>query len=402
MKTPPFLPAQDTCPSPKALGRQGQVSVDLCAPTPLDRLPDLAGALGIKAVVCKREDLRPFGNFKILGGYFAAHWALAQALDCLVPQIPAVLAARLSGHGGGADQPLLICASDGNHGLSVALAGRDLKVMVWVYLPKSVPLARAARIAATGARLIWVAGTYDDAVDAAWRAAKGVSQVVNCTVSEGGEVLDQGPDKVSGPRLLIADTSRDPRDPIVEQVQKGYGRLMAEVRDQVKAMNILPTHAFVQAGVGGLAAAVAAGFRSSFEKNHKDQKINIIVVEPRSCPAVAVALEAGQVVRVAGGLETAADMLSCGEASAPALDVLLAYGVQTIQVDEDALLWAKDTLTQHLGHGISASGAAGLAGLGAAIKSMTDGQNPFGLSKDSQVLVIASEGEALDLADHRR
>ena len=49
-------------------------------------------------------------------------------------------------------------------------------------------------------------------------------------------------------------------DPVVADVMSGYGVISAEIRDQVEAAgHRRPTHLFVQAGVGGLACAMAEG-----------------------------------------------------------------------------------------------------------------------------------------------
>jgi diaminopropionate ammonia-lyase len=57
----------------------------------------------------------------------------------------------------------------------------------------------------------------------------------------------------------------------------------------------------------------------------------VIVVEPGE------ALSAGRPTRIEGKLGTAAEMLSCGEASAPALERLRRHGAHAVTVTEKDL-----------------------------------------------------------------
>ena len=166
------------------------------------------------------------------------------------------------------------------------------------------------RIEAQGAEIVWVNGTYDDAVDAALAAAK------------------------AGEGMLVADTTHDPSDPVSADVLAGYGVMASEIRQQVEAAgHAKPTHLFVQAGCGGLAAAMTLGLKAWLAP-----PAAIVVVEPEKAACVAAALDQGRVVRVPGDLVTSAEMLSCGEASAPALDVLRAGRRQKAMTVSDAAL----------------------------------------------------------------
>src|SRR5262249_58704263 len=112
--------------------------------------------------------------------------------------------------------------------------------------------ARARRIAARGAEIVQVGGTYDDAVVEASRAA------------------------ARGEGLLIADTAADENDPALADVMAGYGLMAQEIVDQLRALgDERPTHLFVQAGVGGLGAALADGARGQMANDHR-----VVVVAP--------------------------------------------------------------------------------------------------------------------------
>jgi diaminopropionate ammonia-lyase len=322
------------------------------APTPLIDLPVLARRLGMSQVLAKDEGRRRLGSFKSLGGTYAGLRALARVAHM---EITELLAAPPAG------QPTLITASDGNHGLAVAAAARFVGAPARIFLSGSVPKARARRIEDQGAEIVWVTGTYDDAVDAAAAAARG-----------GG--------------ILVADTTDDPDDPVVHDVMAGYGVIAAEFRDQVEtAGHARPTHFFVQAGVGGLAAAIAEGVAGWLAAPG-----HVVVVEPEKAACIGPALLAGRPIRVSGDLRTSAEMLACGEASAPALAILRRHGARAITANEADLTDAPRLLHSHDGPATTPSGAAGLAGLLAALSNSADAR-ALGLDGSSRVLLLVTE-----------
>ncbi len=324
------------------------------AATPLLDLSRLAARLGVAQVLAKDEGCRMLGSFKSLGGTYAGLRALARAART---DIAGLVATRPAG------QPVLVCASDGNHGLAVAAAARFAGAGARVFLHAGVPQARARRIEAEGAAVAWVDGTYDDAVDAAAAAAR------------------------AGAGILVADTTDDPGDPVVRDVVAGYGVMAEEIRTQMDAAgHPRPTHLFVQAGVGGLAAAMAEGLGDWLAAPGL-----IVVVEPEAAPSVAAALAARRPVRVAGDLDTTAEMLSCGEASAPALDLLLRHRVAAITVPEPLLDEAPAVLQACGGPRTTPSGSTGLAG------AMAARHGALALGPDARLLILVTEA-ALDPA----
>jgi diaminopropionate ammonia-lyase len=313
-------------------------------PTTLLELPSLARQLTVGRVFAKLENERPLGNFKAVGGMMAGLEALAGRSAS-----------------GVRDLPKLICASEGNHGLSVAAAAARAGAKVTIYLPSSANPIRADRINAIGGEIQWVDGTYDDAVEAAAAAA------------------------AKGEGLLIPDTSPNPNDPVVKDVMTGYGLITQELRDQLP---VRPTHLFVQAGVGGLAAAMVDGLHDFMSAPHR-----ILIVEPESAACVSQALVAGHPVLIPGSLQTSAEMLACGLASAPAIEILKQHDVRSLLVNEDHLQAAPPTLQTAGGPPTTPSGSAGLAGL------MHASTNPVlrahhHLTETSQVLLIITETAA--------
>jgi len=332
-------------------------------PTSLLDMPVLAQQTGVARVLVKAESERPLGNFKSLGGTVASMRALAHARQSTIPH------SSVSGAGHAGRWPRLLCASDGNHGLAVAASARKAWTTATVYLPAGANKTRAARIEATGAHVHWVPGTYDDAVLEAAKAA------------------------VNGEGLLVPDTSADSDDLVVRDVLDGYSLLTREIVAQMRHQGLDgPSHVFIQAGVGGLAAAMAIGLQSILQEPRA-----LVIVEPSTAACVALALMQGHPQRLGGDLQTCAEMLSCGLASAPAVDILRPFHPISLLVTEDELAAAPARLIAAGGPATTPSGAAGIAGfLHAATRSAIPGT--IRLNERSVVLLVATEGPA---ADHR-
>jgi diaminopropionate ammonia-lyase len=321
-------------------------------PTSLLDLPELGRVAAVAHVFVKCENERPLGSFKMLGGMFAAERALARA--------PAGADAGAGEYGSGG-LPRLICASDGNHGLAVAAAAQRARTTCTVYLPTGVDPARTVRIGSMGAQIEWVCGTYDEAVCAAAEAA------------------------ANGAGLLIADTSDDPDSPVVRDVMQGYGKLATELCEQIRQLPDIPSHLFLQAGVGGLAAALGRGLRGILR-----EPARLLTVEPETAACVAMALAAGRPVRIAGDLRTAASMLACGVASAAALAILQSLEASPVLVSDEGLAAAVPILRQAGGPVSTPSGAAGVAGL-LRVASSEPLRSRHRLDARSSVLVVATE-----------
>jgi len=323
--------------------------------TPLVTNAAIARRAGVASIYVKVESARPFGNFKVLGGLPAALNALARWAGVSVKH----LLEEPRDHG---ELPMLICASDGNHGLAVAAAALAAGARATIVLHRAIDAVRVKRICALGADIVFVDGSYDDAVDHAAALAR------------------------SGRGLLVADTTDRADDPVVGDVMRGYGRIADEIASQLaEAGGPAPTHLFVQAGVGGLAAIMAERLYE-----HLRAPRRIVVVEPSAAACVGHALSTGRIERIDGNLRTAAEMLSCGVASVPAIAILRRRRAQSVIVSEAQMARAVAILEADVGLRSTASGAAGLAGLLSASASSTE-RSRLALDASSVPMLIVTE-----------
>ncbi|WP_017602595.1 threonine/serine dehydratase [Nocardiopsis alkaliphila] len=189
------------------------------------RTPVLRTELDGRPLTLKLEYLQRTGAFKLRG-----------ALNALLGAEPT---------------DRVITASGGNHGLGVATAAKILGVRATVYVPETVPQAKAAPLEATGAEIVRVGEHYAMAAEAAREQAD----------SEGVRYLHAFDDA-----LVVA----------------GQGTIGLEVAtDAPECESIV-----VAVGGGGLAAGVRLGAEGR----------RVVGVEPQGCQSMHAAMAAGHPV----------------------------------------------------------------------------------------------------------
>ncbi len=136
------------------------------APTPLLALDRTAAALGIEKLFYKDEAQR-FGlkSFKALGGAYAVFRLLADAVAAAGSGQPVTAAELADGRWGHVTEAVTVtCATDGNHGRSVAWGAQLFHCRCVIFIHATVSDGRAKAIAGYGAEVVRVQGGYDDSV----------------------------------------------------------------------------------------------------------------------------------------------------------------------------------------------------------------------------------------------
>lgn len=317
--------------------------------TPLHDAPALAEACGIGALSLKDETERMgLGSFKALGASHAiARHAARKAEREGRPIETAATKDMLAGS-------VFTCASAGNHGLSVAAGARIFGAEAVVFVSAAVPEGFVRRLEGRGARVIRTAGDYDASMAAAAEAAE------------------------ANGWTLLSDSSWPGYTEWPLHVMEGYLISAAEIAEE---MAEAPTHVFLQAGVGGLAAAMAA-----FARRHWGEAPVIVVIEPSAAPALIESIRAGSAMTTQG---PASNMgrLDCKAPSHLALGELARSADHFLTIsDRQAgatvqLLAAQGILT-------TPSGAAGVSGLHHAGSL----RSALGLDSGSRVLAFITEG----------
>jgi len=284
---------------------------------------------GLPPLWVKDETARMgLGSFKALGGVYAVARHLAETLGA--PGSPeeyvaAAFKARAAG-------TTFVCASAGNHGLSVAAGARLFGANARIHLDATVPESFARRLREKDAQVVRSGAVYDEAVAIALAEAE-----------ETGAVL-------------LADGSWPGYTRLPGWVMEGYTVIAEELRGRFADTRDWPTHIYVQAGVGGLAAAMAHQIRAGWSGVP-----DIVIVEPEAARCLAVSHAAGRPATAKGPVSTMS-RLDCKDPSLLAFHALEAAGVRYAAVD-DAEAEAAVALLAARGIATTPSGAAGLAAL---------------------------------------
>ena len=232
-----------------------------------------------------------------------------------------------------------------------------------IFVHSGVSEERVEAIARFGAKIIRVAGTYDYSVAEAERVCQDNRWIV------------------------VSDTSWPGYERIPGLVMQGYTAMLNEA---ARAMP-QPTHVFVQAGVGGLAAAVAEYFSVIYGKDRP----RFVVVEPERAACICESARAGFPVKIEHGEATIMAMLECYEPSLVAWRVLTRTADAFMTVSEDDAAETMRRLARPLAGDpaivAGESGAAGLAGLLRVMKEKTL-RTELGLDEKARVFVIYTEG----------
>ena len=310
--------------------------------TPLTSVPALASALGISAIFVKDESTRMgLGSFKALGGAFAVAQMISEASGSkdLMDDASRKAASGMT----------FVTASAGNHGLSVAAGAKVFGANAVVVLPSTAPEPFVQRISAMGAA-VRRGGSYEESVSEAVKLAEEKGWIHVADGSWEGFI--------EAPALIV----------------EGYTVLAEECRKEFARLKNWPTHVFLQAGVGGLAASLAAHIREFWP-----EQPFITVVEPDAAPCLLNSIDADDLTH-APGPDSNMGRLDCKDAS------LIAF--ESLRRDADAFMTISDAeaekateLMGQFGVATTPSGAAGVAGLMAVAPGL-----------ESRCLVVVSEG----------
>ncbi len=281
------------------------------------------------------------GSFKALG---AAYVIACEANDISITPDGNTLKGRT-----------YVTASAGNHGMSMAAGARTFGADAVVYIAETVPESFADRLRAQNAQVVRAGADYAASMEAASQAAQ-----------------DNG-------WTLLSDSSWEGYTELPYLLMEGYLQMAVEAAEQCTEA---PTHVLLQAGVGGMAGAVAAYARVVW-----GDAPQIIIVEPTSAPALQASIEAGHCV-FADGPDSIMGRLDCKEPSLIALNGLARDADLFVTIEDDTVEAQLPAMAK-AGLETSASGGAGIAAvLNDAIRS------ELGIGPNSKVLCILSEQPA--------
>ena len=264
-----------------------------------------------------------------------------------------------------------VTATDGNHGRGVAWTANRLGQKAVVYMPKGSAPERLRNIQALGAEASITDLNYDDAVRLARENADRYGWV------------------------LVQDTAWEGYEDIPGWIMEGYLTMASEAAEQIEALGEIPTHVFLQAGVGSMAGAVAG-----YLVNHYGKKApKFLIVEPDVADCIFKSGEAGELRSVDGAPETIMAGLNCGTPCKSIWPVLKKLPTAYVTCKDYAAAHAMRTYAKPVGDDpVIVSGESGASTMGAVLMLLERpvleaARKALGLGADSVILLINTEGD---------
>ena len=239
------------------------------SPTPLIELNKLSKELNLNKIFYKDESKRfNLKSFKALGGAYAVEKITKGNKDIIVAT-----------------------ATAGNHGRSVAWGAKRLGLKCKIFISEYVSDARGQAMAKLGADIIKVKGNYENSlIECIKQSTENNWQIVQDVAWENYKIV---------PKYTMA----------------GYAVMMKEIINQIDQNKI--SHIILQAGVGGMAAAMIAGIARYLEN------IPItLIVEPDSAACVMESIKSGKIEKIDIKRESLMGGMSCGEVSLVPWEIL--------------------------------------------------------------------------------
>jgi diaminopropionate ammonia-lyase len=333
--------------------------------TPLHRLEGLARDLNLAEIYYKDEGPRfGLGSFKALGGAYAALRVLQRQLSTKLGKDVDLFDIRRGEFADEVGEITLVSATDGNHGRSLAWGCQRFGAPCRIYIHSDVSEGRAEAMRDLGAEVIRIDGDYDDSV----RIAKAEAETNGW--------------------FVVSDTSWEGYSDPPRDVMAGYGVMTSEICAELSDP---PSHVFLQGGVGGLAASVAAYFR----QNWGDKAPRVVIVEPELAACLFESAKTGAARTFQIEEETVMAGLSCGEPSPIAWQILQREASDFVTIPDRVVGPAMRLLAHPVGNDPKIeAGESAVAGLAALIMASRSPnlQEKLGLTQKSRVVLIGSEG----------
>ena len=336
--------------------------------TPLIALSDLAAASGVGALWCKHEGYRfEVGSFKPNGPSYAM-------LSVLKGEIEKATGVETVTSGDLVDRKyesvtrdvVVSAATSGNHGRALAWGARMFGCQSVIYMSDGVSAGREQAIAAYGAEVVRVPGSYDRAVQRSYADAEALGYFV------------------------ISDYESAAYPHVPRDIMQGYAMVADEIVQQFAGQESF-THIFVPGGGGRFAAATCGHLWERYGRNRP----RLITVEPNSSACIYQSAVEGHAATIGGDGRSVMDGLVVESASPQGWTILSAGAFAFLTIPDEAAIDAMGEAAQGVGGDppvvIGDTGSAAWAGFLAATRD-EDLRRQLDLDASSRVVVIATEG----------
>ena len=332
--------------------------------TPLLSLGDIASKINVKKIYYKDESSRfGLGSFKALGGTYGVLKFLHDMLKKEIGSKVSLEDIRNGKYRKIVSKYTVATATDGNHGRSVAFGANLFGCKCQIYIHSEVSIGRQEAMERLNANVTRVNGNYDESVN----ICKSESNLKNWHI--------------------ISDTSYPGYTKYPKDIMAGYNVMSEEISNQLEKKE-MPTHIFLQGGVGSFPAAICSYFWEKYNKNN----IKFVVVESEHAPCLIKSAKRGQMTSVNIHKETMMAGLSCGEPSLLGWEIL-DKGADDFVTISDQSIPSMMRLLSNNNPPIEA-GESSVAGIAALIEITKNHKiaEKIGINSESVVLLFGTEG----------
>ena len=360
--------------------------------TPLVELKTFAREKNVAAVFVKDESKR-FGlkAFKALGSVWAIYKVISDAIKLDNPTLDEIFQRRDE-----LSEMTFATTTDGNHGKGVSWAARFFGCKSRVFMPKGTVEVRAQAIRDAGSATVEITDmTYDDCVKfTAQLAEQNHWQLIQDTAWDGYEDI---PAQIMLGYSTLAYEAIEQMNHLATFEQKNVERRDAAITSDCRnsqsrqpgQASRLPTHIFLQAGVGSMAAAVAAVFAENFPDNPP----RVTIVEPTqvACFYESFKIGDGLIHSATGNGQTMMAGLNCATPCSVAWKILRRLATDAATISDSVAAEAMRVLSAQ-GIISGESGCAGFALVNAAVNS-PELRRALDIDEHSRIFVINTEGD---------
>ena len=342
--------------------------------TRLIKLGGKGEKLHVKSIYVKDESTR-FGlkAFKGLGGSYAMFRVLCERLGInpeqatyttfLKPKVKEAVS-KLT----------FVTATDGNHGKGVSWAAGLFGCSAFVFMPRGSSKERAQAIRQAGPAAVEITDkNYDETVAYA-----------NILSNKNGWIL-------------IQDTAWEGYEQIPFWIIQGYLTMAKEAVSDLDASGIVPTHVFLQAGVGAMAGGVCGFLMNHYEGRRP--RVCVVEADKAACVYLSASFGDGKVHSVEGDPVTIMAGLNCGTPCKTTWPVLRDFSSAYFAVPDYVVAVGMRMYADPLdGDQAIISGESGAVTFGTLLQLLEDAKlqpvrEHLGINSQSVIFLINTEGD---------
>ena len=331
--------------------------------TPLISLKSIASDIGVKNIYYKDESSRfGLGSFKALGGTYGVLKFIYNTLKQELGNEVTVDKIKKGNYTDLISKYTVTTSTDGNHGRAVAFGAKLFGCKCQIYIHSKVSIGRQEAMENLNANVVRVEGNYDESL--------------KICITEANK----------NKWHIISDTSYEGYTEYPKYIMEGYTVMAKEIKDQLKIKS-MPTHIFLQGGVGSFPASICSYFYQEYNSN-----IKYVIIESELAPCLIKSAKNNKITKFSIKEETIMAGLSCGEPSLLGWEILKQLADYFITIDDGSIPETMRLLNNNIPK--IEAGESSVAGLACLLDLISKNgiAKKIGINNESTILLFGTEG----------